>query len=210
MTYPLDPRTTALLVIDAQVEYFDPEGPASFPEAAACLPVINALVGAFEASSSPVILIRHAFRPSGVDIGRMADFEDDDDGDDTFIEGTSGVAFIPELEVSDAATVVTKSRYDSFRGTDLDGILRTLGVTTVVLCGYMTSFCVDSTARSAQGLDYATVVALDAVGGPDLEHLDGTPYPSAAVRADVGAALAAGFAEIAGSNEIIGRLAAAT
>jgi ureidoacrylate peracid hydrolase len=206
MSYELHPSTTALLVIDAQVEYFDAEGPASFPEALEVLPAINALIAAFDEAEAPVIYVRHAHRPDGTDLGRMGDFDEEGEGT-AFVEGTGGVELHAELRVPARPTVVTKSRYDAFRGTELDGILRTLGVSTVVLCGYMTSFCIDSTARSSQSHDYATLVALDAVGGPDLERLDGSRYPSAQVRADVGAALAGGFAEVATAAELACRLA---
>jgi ureidoacrylate peracid hydrolase len=101
---------------------------------------------------------------------------------------------------------VTKTRYDSFQGTDLDGILRTLGITTVVIVGYMTSFCCDTTARGAHGRDYKTIFVPDAVGGPDLERLDGSTYPSGEVLEDVAAALAAGFAEVVPSAEVIARI----
>ena len=205
MIYPLPPTSSALLVIDVQEEYFDTDGPAYFPEALGRLGSINALVGAFASSGAHVVYIRHAHRPGGADVGRMGDFGGPDE-EDSFQEGSPRVAFHDGLRVLDDPIVVTKNRYDSFRGTDLDGILRTLGVTTVVVAGYMTSFCCDTTARSAQGLGYGTVFALDAVGGPDLERLDGSPYPSAEVLEDVAAALGAGFAEVLRTGEVIERL----
>ena len=207
MTYALKPEQTALLVIDVQEEYFDIEGPASFPEAIERLDKLNALIDAFAAAGSSVVYVRHAHRPTGVDLGRMGDFADADE-EDSFIEGTPRVAFHEGLRLLEDKIVVSKTRYDAFQGTDLDAILRTLGITTVVISGYMTSFCCDSTARSAQSRDYETVFVIDAVGGPDLEHLDGRPYPSAEVLDDVSAALAAGFAEILRSAEVIERLQA--
>ena len=207
MTYPVRPERSALLVVDVQEEYFDPDGPASFPEAHDRLGNINALVEAFATHEAPVVYIRHAHRPTGVDVGRMGDFAAEDE-EDSFIEGTPRGALHDVLEVLEDATAVTKTRYDSFQGTDLDGILRTLGATTVVIVGYMTSFCCDTTARSAHSKDYETIVVRDAVGGPDLEYLDGRPYPSAQVLEDVAAALAAGFAEVLQTDDVLARLEA--
>jgi len=207
MGYPLGSGDTALLVIDAQEEYFDPEGPAFVAEAADRLEALNRLIGAFDAAGAPVVYIRHAHRPTGVDAGRMGDFSAEDE-EDSFLEGTPRVALHAGLVVGDDPTVVTKTRYDSFLGTDLDGILRTLGVTTVVVTGFMTSFCCDTTARSAHGRDYRTVFVPDAVGGPDLVRLDGSPYPSAEVLDDVAAALAAGFAEVTDTDEVVRRISA--
>ena len=205
MYYPIQSEDTALVVIDAQEEYFDPEGPAYFPESAARLDSINRLIDGFSASDAPVIYIRHAHRPTGVDAGRMGDF-DEEGGEDSFLEGSPRVAFHAGLHVIEDATVVSKTRYDSFQGTDLDGILRTLGVRTVVLVGYMSSFCCDTTARAAQSRDYQTVFVVDAVGGPDLVHLDGSPYPSPDVLEDVASALAAGFADVRTTDEVLADL----
>ena len=205
MIYELKPEQTALLVIDVQEEYFDRAGPASFPEASARLGAINELIGCFQDLGAAVIYIRHCHRTSGADVGRMGDFSSDGE-EDSFVEGGARVGYHQGLLLVDSPIEVTKSRYDSFQGTDLNGILRTLGATTVVICGYMTSFCCDTTARSAHGRDYATVFALDAVGGPDLEHLDASIYPSAEVLEDVASALAAGFAEVLTVQEIITRI----
>jgi len=57
--------------------------------------------------------------------------------------------------------VVTKHRYDAFHGTDLDLILRSNGVRTVVLTGVSTHVCVETTARTAFVRDYYTVVVAD-------------------------------------------------
>jgi len=205
MAYPIAPGEAALLVIDAQEEYFDADGPAYFPEASVRLGAINDLVEAFLDAGAPVVYIRHAHRSSGVDVGRMGDFGDDDE-EQSFVEGTARVAFHEGLHIVDDPIVVTKSRYDSFQGTDLEGILRSLEVSTVVIVGYMTSFCCDTTARSAQSRDFRTVFVIDAVGGPDLTHLDGSSYPSARVLDDVAAALNAGFAEVISVKDVIARL----
>ena len=205
MTYPLRPERSALLVIDAQEEYFDASGPAFFPEAADRLGRINLLIEAFATHRAPVVYLRHAHRPTGVDVGRMGDFAAEDE-EDSFVEGTPRVAFHEHLRVLEDPIVITKTRYDSFQGTDLDGVLRTLGVTTVVVVGYMTSFCCDSTARSAQSRDYETIFVRDAVGGPDLERLDGGPYPGSEVLEDVAAALAAGIADVLSTDDVVARL----
>ncbi len=207
MVYALKPDHSALLVIDPQEEYFDPTGPAYFPESSERLGNINSLIESFGARQAPVIYIRHAHRPTGVDVGRMGDFAAEDE-EDSFLEGTPRVAFHRGLLVGEGPTVITKTRYDSFRGTDLEGILRTLGITTVVIAGYMTSFCCDTTARAAQTREYETVFVADAVGGPDLVRLDGSPYPSAQVLDDVASALAAGFAEVVTTQEVLARIGA--
>ena len=200
-----DLAAAALLVIDAQEEYFDPTGPTFVAEAAGKLPAINQLVDGFHQTERPVVLIRHAHRADGSDVGRMADFLPEDE-EDSFIDGTARVAFHGGLHRVRTDLVVSKVRYDSFESTDLDLVLRGAGVDTVVVAGFMTSFCCTSTVRSAHDRDYGVVFVPDAVGGPDLERPDGSAYPANQVLEDTACMLAAGFAEIATAADVLARL----
>ncbi len=205
MIYDLAHRNVALLVVDVQREYFDESGPAYVPAAAERLEAINGLIEAFRAIGAPVVQIRHAHRPDGSDGGRLADFLPDDD-EPSFVEGTERVAFAEGLAVAPSDVIVTKNRYDAFAGTDLDLVLRGAGTRAVVVCGFMTSFCCTSTARTAHTLDYETLFVRDAVDGPDLERFDGAPYPHTEVLDDTCALLGAGFAEIVTTTEVLDRL----
>ena len=69
--------------------------------------------------------------------------------------------------------IVVKRRYSAFLGTDLEAVLHTAGVRAVVICGLMTSFCCETTARDAHGRDYEVLFAADAVEGPDLADAEG-------------------------------------
>lgn len=79
-------------------------------------------------------------------------------------------------------------------------------MTSVLIVGYMTSFCCASTARAAHSLDYEVLFVRDAVDGPDLIHTDGSAYPSEQVKEDVCAQLGAGFAEVVTAADVIDRL----
>lgn len=76
--------------------------------------------------------------------------------------GTHGAQVIPELDVSENDYTVTKRRYSGFFGTDLDVLLRELGIKTVVLTGLQTHLCVQHTAADAYFYGYDVVVANDA------------------------------------------------
>lgn len=206
MIYDLNHRRTALLVIDVQREYFDRDGPAYVPAGAAALPQILRLVDEFRAHELPVVFVQHLHRADGSDVGRMADFAAPDEPD-SFIEGTPRVALLDELGVGDRDIVVRKRRYNAFHGTDLDSILRTLGVRAVVITGLMTSFCCETTARDAHGRDYEVFFVADANAGPDLARRDGTPIAHDDVLEHTMAALTAGFAEIVTTDELLARIA---
>ena len=205
MIYDLRHGHTALLVIDVQREYFDPDGPAFVEHAADILGTINELVDGFHARGLPVIFIKHMNRADGSDAGRMADFGGSDE-ESSFVEGTPRVELLAELHAGPADPVVVKRRYSAFRGTDLEAILHTAGVRAVVICGLMTSFCCETTARDAHGRDYEVLFAADANEGPDLQDPDGVPVSHDAVLHHTMTALGAGFAEIVTTDEVLSRL----
>jgi len=203
--YDLAHGRTALLVVDVQREYFDPEGPAFVEHAADIVTNVNLLIDAFRAHGLPIVFMRHEHRADGSDAGRMGDFSAPDE-EDSFVAGTPRVELIPELHARPADVVVVKRRYSSFLGTDLEAILRTAGVRAVVVCGLMTSFCCETTARDAHGRDYEVLFVADANEGPDLEDPQGRPVPHDVVLAATTTALGAGFAEIVTSAEVVARL----
>jgi nicotinamidase-related amidase len=209
MIYDLAHGQTALLVIDVQQEYFDEDGPAFVDHAADIVPAVNRLIDTFHRHDLPVVFMRHARRADGSDVGRMGDFSGPDE-EDSFVEGTPRVELIPELHRRPDDVVVLKRRYSSFLGTDLEAILHTAGARAVVICGLMTSFCCETTARDAHGRDYEVLFVADAVEGPDLENPAGRPVPHDEVLAHTLTALAAGFAEIVTADEVIARLDAAS
>jgi nicotinamidase-related amidase len=203
--YDLRHGRAALLVIDVQREYFDPAGPAFVEHAADVLGNINRLIDAFHDHGLPVVFVKHMNRADGSDVGRMADFGEPDEAD-SFVEGTPRVELVPELHVGSHPVTVVKRRYSAFLGTDLEAVLHTAGVRAVVICGLMTSFCCETTARDAHGRDYEVLFVADANEGPDLEDPDGVLVPHDAVLRHTLTALAAGFAEIVTTDEALERL----
>lgn len=81
---------------------------------------------------------------------------------DHAIAGTKGAEVIPELNVCDKDYVVPKRRYSGFFHTDLDLLLKELGVDTVIVTGLHTHMCVRHTSADAYQLGYDIIVAKDA------------------------------------------------
>jgi len=78
------------------------------------------------------------------------------------IAGTPGAEVIPELKVSDKDYIMPKRRYSGFFQTNLDILLRELGVKTVIMTGLHTHMCVRHTSADAYQLGYNVVVAKEA------------------------------------------------
>ncbi|HEX5401895.1 MAG TPA: isochorismatase family cysteine hydrolase [Pseudonocardiaceae bacterium] len=86
--------------------------------------------------------------------------------------GTTGHEFIDELQPLPGELVVPKWRSSGFWGTNLNLLLRSNGVQTVVVTGCTTEGCVESTARDALFNDYYVVVAEDCVASDDPAQHD--------------------------------------
>jgi nicotinamidase-related amidase len=90
------------------------------------------------------------------------------------IAGMPGCEIMPVLYDAKSDWVVdTKKRYDAFVATDLDFMLRSHGINTVLVTGVNTSSCVLATAMRANVLDYATIVVsecVDTMDGPALHE----------------------------------------
>lgn len=83
------------------------------------------------------------------------------------IPGTPGHEFVPELAPLPPELVVRKHRSSAFWGTNLELLLRSNGIETVIVSGCTTEGCVESTARDAMFSDHYVVIAEDCVGSDD-------------------------------------------
>ena len=87
------------------------------------------------------------------------------------IIGGPGCTVMPQLLDSRDFIVDTKKRYDCFLGTDLDFLLRSHGVNTLLITGVNTNSCVLATTTAANVRDYAVIViedCVDSMDGPEL------------------------------------------
>ncbi|GBQ27993.1 hydrolase [Gluconacetobacter azotocaptans] len=154
----LDPRTTALVLIDLQNGITGlPLAPRSGDEV---LETSRRLAARFRQAGAPVVLVRVAFSadfgdapPQNVDAPTSRAALDSLRPDwSTLAEGLAQPTDI----------VVTKRQWGAFYGTELDLQLRRRGIRTIVLGGVATNFGVESTLRHAWELGYDVVVAEDA------------------------------------------------
>lgn len=90
--------------------------------------------------------------------------------------GTYGADFYGDIRPTDSVKeiTVTKHRYSGFSGTNLDLVLRSNNIRTVIVTGVVTSCCVESTARDAFLNDYYTVTAGDACADGDSNAHEAT------------------------------------
>jgi ureidoacrylate peracid hydrolase len=133
---------------------------------------INRLIERYHAKGLPIFLVRHIHKADGTDLGRMFDFSGEPEPEFNFREGTSEVEFDPHMARPASFQEIVKNRYSAFAGTDLDQHLRAAKVERITVCGFMTNFCCESTARSAHDLDYFVDFVVDATGTPGTDKLN--------------------------------------
>jgi nicotinamidase-related amidase len=141
---PSVPDHTAVLVIDVQVGLFCAKPPPL--EAEAVIGRINEVTAQARRAGAPAIFIQHDGGPEDPDLA----------------PGTDGWNLHPDLQVRPSELVIRKTTCDAFYGTTLESELRTRSITTLLLTGFATDFCVDSTLRSAASKDFAVIVVVDA------------------------------------------------
>jgi ureidoacrylate peracid hydrolase len=195
--FSLDPERTALLVIDAQREYFDEDGAAYTPNAAAIVAPLRALLDAARERGALVVYLRHVFAADGSDTGRMGDFDDTP----SFVAGTPHIEIVDALAPRPDDPVIDKTRYSAFVNTRLESVLKTARIETVLITGLMTQYCSVTTARHAHDLDYRVVFVADANAGPDLPDLGFGAVPHADALRVIATSLAGGVATVAPSAD---------
>ena len=141
---PNPPGHTAVLVIDVQAGLFCTQPPPF--EARAVITRINRVIGKARRAGVPVLFIQHDGAPSG----------------EWLVPFSNGWKLHPQLRVRPGELIIRKTTCDAFYQTSLENELRSRRITTLVLMGYATDFCIDSTVRNAVSKDFRVIVVGDA------------------------------------------------
>ncbi|NMB78791.1 MAG: cysteine hydrolase [Methanomicrobiales archaeon] len=183
----------ALLIIDMQNDFVLEKSPHHVPGAQAVVPKIQAVLAEFRRRAMPVFHIVRVHRADGsdVEIFRKDRFKTHPYG----VSGTRGAAVIDDLAPRPGEYVLEKIRMSAFIGTELDLMLRTLGVTTVFVAGIQTPNCIRTTVFDAMAYNYPAVLVDDATGAAskEIHHANVRDMQNIGVRiataADVGGML---------------------
>ncbi|MEV0676383.1 cysteine hydrolase [Actinosynnema sp. NPDC050436] len=197
----LDPATTAVVLIEYQNDFTSEGGVlhgAVGPVMAetGMLPKTVALVDAARAAGVTVMHAPITFaegyheisaHPYGILKGVV-------DGK-AFVKGGWGAAIVDDLAPREGDIVVEGKRgLDTFASTNLDFILRSKGIRTIVLGGFLTNCCVESTMRTGYENGYRVVTVTDCVAATSREEHDNAirfDYPMFSVTATADQVIAA-------------------
>ena len=173
----LDPRRTALVIVDMQEVFCAPGAPAEVPGSRDIVEPINRLTGELRKIGVPVIWVLHANSQSS---GR-SDWEmffnyivANEVRKKTLELLAPGHQQVwSGLTVGDGDTTIFKNRYSALiaGSSGLERLLRSLDVDTVLIAGTKTNICCEATARDAMMLDFKVVMLSDCCAAlSDDEH----------------------------------------
>lgn len=142
----------ALVIIDIQNDYFDG---GNMP-----------LVGSLNAAQNAKKVLEYCREKNllVIHIQHISDRE----GATFFLPGTRGVEIHDLVKPASGEKVIEKHFPNSFLQTGLQAYLSEKNITDLVICGMMTSMCVDATVRAAKDFGYNCTLIADACAAPDL------------------------------------------
>jgi len=205
ITWPLDRRRTAIVVVDMQKVFCEPDGALYVPATAAIIQPIAALLECARAAAVPVIYLRHVVRGDGSDTGRMRDLYPNVDR--ILARDDPGIQVIEALSPRPGDVVVDKLFYSGFHNTDLDTVLRARDIDTLVVCGTVTNVCCDATIRDAVHREYKVIALSDANAAMDYPDLGWGAVSAADVQRVALTTFAYEFGEVTTTENLMGRLA---
>lgn len=184
---PIDPKATALLVVDMQNAYASPGGYLDLAGfdiegAAGVIEKIAVLVETARQSGVTVVFFRNGWDPDYVEAGgpgspnwwksnALKTMRDNPDLQGKLLaKGTWDYALVDRLQPQPGDIVIEKPRYSAFYNTALDSVLRARGIRNLAFCGIATNVCVESTLRDGYHREFFGVLIEDAT------HQAGPPF----------------------------------
>ncbi|OJA29362.1 cysteine hydrolase [Burkholderia ubonensis] len=181
----IDPKSTALVVIDFQNEYLNGRMPIQDVQRA--MANTQRLIKFADAHGIRVFQVQHV-APAGSPLFAL-------DGET--------VKFIPQMAPRAGDTVVQKETVSVFASTDLDRRLRADDVETLLIAGLMTHACVAGAARDAVPLGYHVVVASDASATRSIVWANGATIDKDTLHRAALAEIEDTFGDVKSTAEIV-------
>ena len=178
--------STALILIDIQNDYF-PGGRMELSGSDIAASRAALLLKTFRLAGWPVFHVQHVSTRPGAGF---------------FLPDTPGVQIHPSVTPLAGEAVITKNFPNSFRDTDLLERLHSGKVGSLLICGMMTSMCVDATVRAAFDYGFTCTVVSDACATKDLT-LNNITVSASQVHISFLAALGAVYADIKDADDIL-------
>lgn len=168
----------AFLIIDMQKDFLLDGAPFQVAQGLDTMPFIEKALEASREYGIPVFHVFRNYRANGVDVEvtRYAGFKKAGGGN---VTGTAGAEIMDSIKPIEGEYMIMKNRWSAFFQTELDLILRTLGVRQVILTGVQTPNCIRGTAWDSNSLGYETIVLTDGTEAATTEVHEANLYDMA-------------------------------
>jgi len=143
----------ALLVIDIQNEFFFDLNQGCSDSLKAAIEYVNAAIDFFRKKNLPIAVIQHKNEEQGL------------------VQGKSGFDVPESVKLEPQDIRIVKTYGNSFTKTGLAEKLKELGVDTVIVTGFCAEFCVLSTYRGAEDLDFKPIILKGSLASDNAEHI---------------------------------------
>lgn len=176
----IDPKRTALVVIDMQNAFCKPGAPVEVPESREIVPSINRLADGLRRRGGDVVWIVTEIRQNHGKTdwenftSRIIADQVRQRTIDYMAPGADGTQLWPELDARDSDIYMVKNRYSCLApgASPLERTLRSRGMDMLLISGTKTNVCCEATARAAWDMDFSVVMVSDCCAAlSDHEHL---------------------------------------
>jgi nicotinamidase-related amidase len=152
----------ALLINDMLNDFLLPGAPLEVPRGRDIVPSLKERINQARKERIPVIYICDS---------HSRDDEEFRHWPPHAVAGTDGARIIDELKPQSEDYIIEKTRYSGFYKTQLDSMLKRLGIEELIITGLMTNICILYTAVDAQMRGYSVIIPTDSVA--ELDRADG-------------------------------------
>lgn len=155
--------TTALVMIDMENAFIDPESPLCIKNALATVPACGKVIEKARERKIPVFFVNRVYRKNGSDV-EFTRYQSWYDGNRYLAPGSTGPLSIDvpeEFQPKEGDYTIIKPRFSAFFQTELDLIFRRLGIRTVILTGTTTPNCIRTSCYDGLSLDYNIFIIED-------------------------------------------------
>lgn len=156
-------KTTALVVIDMENAFIDPVSPLCIKNALATVPACGRVIEKARERKIPVFFVNRIYRRNGSDV-EFTRYQSWYDGNRYLAPESTGPLSIDvpaAFKPKEGDYCIIKPRFSAFFQTELDLILRRLGVRTVILTGTTTPNCIRTSCYDGLSLDYNILIIED-------------------------------------------------
>jgi len=198
--FAIVPNKTALINVDMQNAFVE-NSPIAAPEGPEVLKRINKLSAACRKTGILVVHTIVGYRPDHSNVGIAQAFAGDVIDKRLLDLDQPSAALHSALDVEPGDILLEKPRYGAFHATDLELILRSRGIDTVIITGICTNVCCETTAREAAVRDFKVLFTSDGTATFDFGGLTRQEIQRATC-----ASLSLVFAQVLSVDDVIAKI----